>query len=980
MCTAGQFHTLLACLLLGLQIFAFGMTSGTAQAAPFDFNGDGKSDLLVQNSNTGQIDAYLMNGTTVSASAVLIAPASGWSITHTADFNGDGKTDILWRHSDGRVAIWLMNGLTQLSSTALLGPGTGWSVTHTADLNGDGKADILLRHTNGSVVAWLMNGSLVASSGPLIAAGTGWFIAHTADLNGDGKADILWRHPDGSVAAWLMNGVAAAAGGLFMSAGAGWSITHMADLNGDGKADILWRHTDGSVATWLMDGVSAINGTSFMGAGAGWSITHTADLNGDGKADILWRHTDGSVAVWLMNGLSAVSGGLFMSAGAGWSITHTADLNGDGKADIVWRNVDGTVFVWLMNGTISTAGMGITGAGVRRIVPPNPNVNQSPFINITAPTNGATIPSGSNVAINADVSDSDGTVTKVEFFDGATKLGEDLTPPFAFTWTSPSVGAHTLTAKATDNGGAQTLSTGVSFNVTLASAVGGITQVDAASAFGWACIPGDANTKVTITVGLWDGISVIKEAQILADKQMLDIGRAGICGDPGNVEAYYHGFEWPVFVPDDKAIKNKYYDFKAFVATGTNPYTQLIDTRRVGYIESGMPASRTWRTDYDNNTLTQPSLVSCVWPFHGANQRVWTSPVPQHPFSRPVIGGGGTPGGAYLDASTGTIIAGSYGNIGFNSPNIFCINYPATAELPPPWSASNSAAGNASGFMWPPGVASQPQWPTANYWVVHTNNEISYQLVDQPGTGWKASSGPPSQSEPVTGGLYSVSTAVNAVSNINGDFKLNIDNANTAHKGKLPWLSVGAQMGRGVEGPLTFIDPTGAETFLEFDIQKTAAPVIPPPPAKPDYHAINVLVEAIFGGAKRQIWITLQEEISGRYQWNWNIAQSFFYPGADLNLFTPREILACGNLPTGTKVPDLATAPVGARRSYSIPIRAIFTCLDSVSSLWPRYWGISPIGFSRPMLISGIHVGIETGPSPTTKLGVLFTPPRLVKR
>ena len=73
------------------------------------------------------------------------------SITHTADLNGDGKADILWKHTDGTVNAWLMNGLSVSGTSLVLGANTGYSITHTPDLNGDGKADLLWKGTDGTV-------------------------------------------------------------------------------------------------------------------------------------------------------------------------------------------------------------------------------------------------------------------------------------------------------------------------------------------------------------------------------------------------------------------------------------------------------------------------------------------------------------------------------------------------------------------------------------------------------------------------------------------------------------------------------------------------------------------------------------------------------------------------------------------------------------------------------------------------------------
>lgn len=90
--------------------------------------------------------------------------------------------------------------------------------------------------------------------------------------------------------------------------------------------------------------------------------------------------------------------------------------------------------------------------------------NVPPAVAITSPLDAATLIDGGRV-ITANASDTDGSVLKVEFYDGATKLGEDTTAPFSFEWTAPSLGNHVLTAVATDNDSAATTSAPVSIGV-----------------------------------------------------------------------------------------------------------------------------------------------------------------------------------------------------------------------------------------------------------------------------------------------------------------------------------------------------------------------------------------------------------------------------------------------------------------------------------------------------------------------------------
>ncbi len=112
------------------------------------------------------------------------------------------------------------------------------------------------------------------------------------------------------------------------------------------------------------------------------------------------------------------------------------------------------------SGTLTNGPLWVDGYSFAPVVPPT--------VAITAPANNASFMVPVTVAITADASDSDGTITKVEFFNGATKIGEDLIAPYQFDWsrTTADTGTFSLTAKATDNVGAVTISTAVSITIT----------------------------------------------------------------------------------------------------------------------------------------------------------------------------------------------------------------------------------------------------------------------------------------------------------------------------------------------------------------------------------------------------------------------------------------------------------------------------------------------------------------------------------
>jgi regulation of enolase protein 1 (concanavalin A-like superfamily) len=64
---------------------------------------------------------------------------------------------------------------------------------------------------------------------------------------------------------------------------------------------------------------------------------------------------------------------------------------------------------------------------------------------------GSLYTSPASISLAASASDSDGTITRVDFYDGATLIGSDATSPFGMTWTDAGEGAHSLTAVAVDN-------------------------------------------------------------------------------------------------------------------------------------------------------------------------------------------------------------------------------------------------------------------------------------------------------------------------------------------------------------------------------------------------------------------------------------------------------------------------------------------------------------------------------------------------
>jgi hypothetical protein len=289
-----------------------------------DLNGDGTTDLVWRSTQTGYVSVALLNGTSTIGSGSPGAPLTTWAYKGQGDFNGDGKSDLLFQNTSGALSIWLMNGPTMLSSGAPAPPSANWTIQGIGDFDGDGKADILWRDSNsGTLSIWFMDGTALRTTGVPGGASSEWVVQRIGDFNGDGKADILWRSTaSGTVSVWLMNGASILSSGVPGGATSEWVIRGVGDFDGDGKSDILWRSTtSGTTSIWFMSGTTIASSGVPGGASSDWVIQTVGDYDGNGKADVLWRQTStGSLSIWFMAGATVQSQGSPGGATAEWVV------------------------------------------------------------------------------------------------------------------------------------------------------------------------------------------------------------------------------------------------------------------------------------------------------------------------------------------------------------------------------------------------------------------------------------------------------------------------------------------------------------------------------------------------------------------------------------------------------------------------------------------------------------------------------------
>jgi hypothetical protein len=135
--------------------------------------------------------------------------STDWQVVGAGDFNGDGRSDLLLRASDGRITDWLGTpdgGFTDNWSVLARALSTDWQIVGTGDFNGDTRDDLLLRSSDGRITDWLgtANGGFTDNWNVLSRSlSTDWQIVSTGDFNGDHRDDLLLRSSDGRITDWL---------------------------------------------------------------------------------------------------------------------------------------------------------------------------------------------------------------------------------------------------------------------------------------------------------------------------------------------------------------------------------------------------------------------------------------------------------------------------------------------------------------------------------------------------------------------------------------------------------------------------------------------------------------------------------------------------------------------------------------------------------------------------------------------------------
>jgi len=234
--------------------------------SPFDFDGDGKTDISIYRPVSGEWWIARSSGGNIAApfgsSSARISPA---------DFTGDGKTDIaFWRGASGEWFVFRSEDQTYYSFPF----GTTGDVPEVGDFDGDGKADAAIFRP--ATAIWYISRS---SGGTTIQQfGLTGDVPVPADYDGDGKADIaIYRMSDGKW--WIQRSTF---GVIAFQFGTGSDKPVPGDYTGDGKTDAaIWRPSTGE---WFILRSEDQSFYSFP-FGISTDMPSPGDYDGDGRFD-----------------------------------------------------------------------------------------------------------------------------------------------------------------------------------------------------------------------------------------------------------------------------------------------------------------------------------------------------------------------------------------------------------------------------------------------------------------------------------------------------------------------------------------------------------------------------------------------------------------------------------------------------------------------------------------------------------------------
>ncbi len=311
-----------------------------------DVNGDGRTDLVVTNLDSGTVAILRGSGTGLFRRPVTYAAGTTpWDIAVT-DLNSDGALDlaVVNRNASGTVSVLINSGAGTFAPAASYAAGDSPRSIVAADFDGDGFNDVAVANSGDDTLGVLL-GRGDGTLKPMAAyeMGDNPYGVAAGDLNGDGKPDLVTAHRTvlGAVTVRLGtgDGTFAAAAGYYYT-GDNAIAVRIADVTGDGNLDVITANQSGTtVSIHSGNGDGTLDMPMQLIAEMEAAGLAVADFDADAQLDVAVSDAAGSGVAIMLTGGGAFPATVAYSVHKGTSGIATGDLNGDGNSDMVVTSV-----------------------------------------------------------------------------------------------------------------------------------------------------------------------------------------------------------------------------------------------------------------------------------------------------------------------------------------------------------------------------------------------------------------------------------------------------------------------------------------------------------------------------------------------------------------------------------------------------------------------------------------------------------------
>jgi hypothetical protein len=281
---------------------------------------------------------------TVSPTDLLEMDLLGFKIASPAkyDFNGDQKSDLLIENGAGAVVVGEVGASNQAAFTQVAGLGPEWKFVGVGDVLGDGNSGFLIQNTAGAVDFGEVVGGHATFS-QVAGLGPEWTFVGAGDFLGSGKTDFLIENAAGAVVVGEVGAGGQANYTQVAGLGPEWKFVGVGDFMGDGKSDFLIENAAGAVAVGeVSNGQATI--TQVAGLGPEWKFVGTGDFLHLGDSQFLIKNSAGAVDVGAVEGghatFTQVTG-----LGPEWSFVGAGDYLGLAHDQFLIENASGAVVV-----------------------------------------------------------------------------------------------------------------------------------------------------------------------------------------------------------------------------------------------------------------------------------------------------------------------------------------------------------------------------------------------------------------------------------------------------------------------------------------------------------------------------------------------------------------------------------------------------------------------------------------------------------